>query len=126
MKLSWESERTDRYNRVHWLVIESLGNASSDAELPDAGYFQHHVPSGRVDIERSGNAFSATSRGVKQFRLLLSPDVVDFGQPVTVTVNGRPAFEGTVTKDLRTLLTWAARDNDRTMLYGAELLVNVP
>ncbi len=125
-RLSWETERTDRYNRVHWLVIESLGNASSDAELPDAGYFQHHVPSGRVDIERSGNAFTATSRGVKQFRLLLSPDVVDFGQPVTVTVNGRPAFEGTVTKDVRTLLTWAARDNDRTMLYGAEVLVNVP
>jgi hypothetical protein len=26
-----------------------------------------------------------------------------------------------VRKDLETLLTWAARDNDRTMLYGAAL-----
>ena len=124
--LSWETERTDRYNRVHWLVIESLGHAASDTEFADAGYFRHRVPSGRVDIERAGNAFTATTRGVKQFRLLLSPEVVDFNQPVTVAVNGRPAFGGMVTRDVRTLLTWAARDNDRTMLYGAEVLVNVP
>jgi hypothetical protein len=63
---------------------------------------------------------------VKQFRLLLSPEVVEFDQPVAVTVNGRLAFEGTMSRDVRTLLSWAARDNDRTMLYGAEVLVNVP
>jgi hypothetical protein len=63
---------------------------------------------------------------VQAFTLLLSPEVVDFGEPVRVTVNGRRAFEGTVTRDLATLLTWAARDNDRTMLYGAELHVTVP
>jgi hypothetical protein len=63
---------------------------------------------------------------VRQFRLLLSPDVVDFSRPVTVTVNGRPAFEGPVTKSSATLLQWAARDNDRTMLYGGEVVVTVP
>jgi hypothetical protein len=30
-----------------------------------------------------------------------------------------------VDKNLTTLLTWAARDNDRTMLFGAELHVAV-
>jgi hypothetical protein len=31
-----------------------------------------------------------------------------------------------VARDITTLLMWAARDNDRTMLYGAELHVTVP
>jgi hypothetical protein len=35
------------------------------------------------------------------------------------------AFEGSVAKSVETLSTWAARDNDRTMLFGAELHVKV-
>ena len=83
-------------------------------------------PSGRVDATRTGNSFEAKTRGVQAFTLLLSPDVIDFDKPVQVTVNGRRAFAGTVKRDLATLLTWTARDNDRTMLYGAELHVTVP
>ena len=33
--------------------------------------------SGRVDIVRKGNAFEAKSRGVREFTLLLSPDVIE-------------------------------------------------
>ena len=44
----------------------------------------------------------------------------------TVVVDGKTAFDGLVKKDLGTLMTWAARDNDRTMLYGAELAITVP
>ena len=55
--------------------------------------------------------------------LLLSPDVVDFSKPVTVRVNGRQVFKGEVKKDPAVLLAWAAKDNDRTMLYGAELKI---
>jgi hypothetical protein len=51
---------------------------------------------------------------------------VDFSTPVTVTVNGKPVFSGPVKKDAETLLKWAAKDNDRTMLYGAELEIAVP
>jgi hypothetical protein len=35
-------------------------------------------------------------------------------------------FSGSVKTDLQTLLKWAARDNDRTTLYGAELHIAVP
>jgi len=62
---------------------------------------------------------------VARFRLLLSPDQFDLTRPVTVVVNGRTVFEGTVQKDLRTLFKWAARDDDRTMLFGAELSIAV-
>jgi len=82
-------------------------------------------PAGRVDILRRGNAFEAATHGVQGFTLLLSPDEVDFARPVTVTVNGRTAFQGRVEPSVRTLLEWAARDDDRTMLYGAALAIEL-
>jgi len=45
---------------------------------------------------------------------------------VVVTVNGRPVHDAAVAKDASTLLAWAARDDDRTMLYGAALSIAVP
>jgi poly(3-hydroxybutyrate) depolymerase len=139
-KVSWETERTDRYNRFRWLIVDRLGKRAGDVPLPDVNdfapdtvngpvrvsLFERDKPSGRVDAARSGNAFQVKTRGVQAFTLLLSPDVIDFDKPVQVTVNGRQAFAGMVKRDVATLLTWAARDNDRTMLYGAELHVTVP
>ena len=144
-RLSWETERTDRYNRVHWLVIDSLGATSTDAALDDVNTFSplavernrevsersteplfaHRRSSGRVDIVRRGNTIEAQTRGVRAFTVLLSPDVFDFSAPVTVIVNGRNTFQSRVTKDVATLLKWAARDNDRTMLFAAELKIRV-
>ena len=135
-RLSWETERTDRYNRIDWLVIDELGATPYDSAPADVNdvelapgaarsIFPRRHPSGRVDIVRSGNAFGAATRGVRSFTLLLSPDAVDFSRPITVTVNGRLAFQGGVARDPAVLLKWAARDNDRTMLYAAELKVPI-
>ena len=38
--------------------------------------------------------FDVKTRGVQAFTLLLSPDVIDFDEPVQVTVNGRRVFAG--------------------------------
>ena len=80
---------------------------------------------GRVDLSRNGNTIHATTRGVTEFTLLLSPDKFDFSQPVKVVANGHTAFESRVERNLKTLLKWAARDNDRTMLYGAEVKIKL-
>jgi hypothetical protein len=136
-QISWTTERTDRYNRFRWLVIDQLGERPSDIALEDVNtiemtpgrrmpLFPRRRPAGRVDVSRRGNVFDAKTRGVAAFTVLLSPDVIDFDKPVEVTVNGRTAFRGAVRRDRATLLKWAARDNDRTMLYAAELEVTVP
>ncbi len=137
-RLSWETERADRYNRISWLVIDRLGTASSDVALEDANrfappaggpeqpMFARTKPSGRVDVTRSGNSITARTHGVTQFTLLLSPDVIDFSAPIMVIVNDRTVFHDRVRKDAAALLKWAARDNDRTMLFGAELTLQVP
>jgi len=57
--------------------------------------------------------------------LLLSPDQFDFGKPVKVIANGKTVFDGKVEKNVRTLLKYAAADNDRTMLFGAELHIKL-
>lgn len=125
-RLSWETERTDRFNRVDWLIVDRLGPGTMDATFAPLDLFEHRRPSGRVDVERDGNTFTAATRGVRTFTLLLSPEAIDFAAPVTVTVNGRPAFHGTVVPDVAVLLEWAARDADRTRLYGAKLTIQVP
>jgi hypothetical protein len=136
-RASWETERTDRFNRFRWLVIDQLAERSSDVVLPDVNRFSpdgrrelmlysRTRPSGRVDAVRRGNTFEVKTRGVRQFTLLLSPDAIDFAQPVKVTVNTRVLHDAVVKRDPAALLKWAARDNDRTMLYGAELKVAVP
>ena len=135
--ITWETERTDRYNRFRWLVIDKLGKRTSDVALPDvnvfepaAGYrrplYERSHPSGRVDASRSGNAFDLKSRGVQEITLLLSPDAIDFAKPVRIAVNGKMVHDAIVKPDAATMLKWAARDNDRTMLYGAELKLVVP
>ena len=125
--LSWETERVDRFNRNRWLIINELrADASRATELTDLGFFRHTKRSGRVDIRRKGNTFDAIVRDVAAFTLLLSPDAIDFMRPVVVTVNGKQVFSGTVRKDNVTLMRWAARDNDRTSLYQAELKIAVP
>ena len=134
-KLTWEAADTVN-NGAHWLVLDSFGPAPGEAkELPDINMFtdslgtdplfgRPKVP-GRVDLVRSGNTVQATTKGVTAFTLLLAPDKFDFSQPVVVKANGREVFHARVQPSVDTLLKWAARDNDRTMLYTAEVKIKL-
>jgi acetyl esterase/lipase len=137
-RLTWETTETRASGRAHWIVIDELGTRESDAhDLPDVNRMAPDDPKserlfpprrrpGRVDLVRAGNSVAAKTRGVAEFILLLSPDQFDLEAPITITVNGRTTFEGRVEPSVATLMKWAARDNDRTMLFGAELRVKVP
>ena len=93
--------------------------------LPAREAFPHPAPSGRVQLLRDGNAIGVITRGVRRYTLLLSPEQFDFTQPFRVTTNGVLSFEGMVEPSPETLLRWAARDRDRTMLFGAQLDIDV-
>jgi hypothetical protein len=92
---------------------------ANDQLAIDTGLF----PSGRVDVTRRGNRVEMRTRGVSELTLLLSPDAFDFSQPIVVSANGRIVHDQRVEASVATLARWAARDNDRTMLFGAELHV---
>ena len=123
--LTWESSDTRAWGRMHWLVLDSIGSRPNEPQEPADQVFRHRSRSGRIALERNGNAVEVTSRGVEEFTLLLSPAQFDLSQPVKVTTNGRVALEQRVEKSVATLMKWAARDNDRTMLFGAEVKVRV-
>lgn len=134
-RLSWETDRTDRYHRAHWMLIDALGKVEGETKLDDTNLidgglmvrevFPRRKSSGRVDLVRKGNTVEASTKGVRAFTLLVSPDEFDFAAPLRVMTNGRVAFEGKLVKSLATLLKWSARDNDRTMLFAAEVSVAV-
>ncbi|MCP5105020.1 MAG: hypothetical protein GY950_16655 [bacterium] len=134
--LAWETGDTVRFGRAHWLVISRLGKVEGETVLQpwnklDLGGFRFRKafvrggPSGRVELEKKGNTVHARTMGVSKFKLLIAPGHFDFQQPIRVYTNGVEVFSGKLTKDPAVLLTWAARDNDRTMLFGAELIINV-
>jgi hypothetical protein len=133
--LSWEAVDTVN-NRAHWLVIDAYGVAAGEAKQSadinvftdslgtDPLFSRPNVP-GRVDLVRSGNTVQAATKGVTAFTLLLSPDKFDFNQPVVVSANGHEVFHAKVRPSIDTLMKWAARDNDRTMLYAAEIKIKL-
>jgi hypothetical protein len=135
-QLTWESADLS-HPRAHWLAITKLGKTPSDVKtLADANeynpgdvvaapLFEHRQRSGRVDLTRAGNTVDAQSRGVAEFTLLISPDAFDLSQPIKVVANGKTMFEGKVQPSIATLMKWAARDNDRTMLYAAEIEIKL-
>ena len=131
-KLTWQAADTP-HNRAHWLVLDQFGAALGDAKsLPDINktsgaerMFDQSKTTGRVDLVRTGNTVEASTQNVTAFTLLLSPSKFDFDKPVKVIANGREVFNGRVERDVKTLLKWAAKDNDRTMLYAAELKINL-
>jgi hypothetical protein len=92
---------------------------------PPRHLFGRGGTTGRVDVTRTGNTVTATTRGVAAFTLLISPDQFDLSRPVHVTANGRTVFNGKVEKNVATLMKYAAVDNDRTMLFAAELHVKL-
>src|SRR4051812_2846816 len=106
-------------------TVELTSFFASDTKPRVVQLFQRNAPSGRVDLVKEGNTVRATTRGVEAFTLLLSPDAFDFSQPVKVVADGKTVFDDHVAKSAATLLSWAARDNDRTALFGAEVHVKL-
>lgn len=109
-RLVWQTERTDRFARIQWLLIEELEQGAA---------------SGKVALNRRDNRVEVETRGVARFRLLLSPRQFDLTRSIEVVTNGVTSHRGTVERSDSTLLCWAARDHDRTMLFAAELSIEV-
>jgi hypothetical protein len=100
----------DSFNQNHWIRIDELAESGRPALL---------------QLDREGNVFSATVRGVREFTLLLNPDEVNFADPLLVSVNGRVVYTGTVRQSMATLLE-SAQALDREFLYTATLSVEAP
>jgi len=107
--IRWVADRTDRFNRNQWIRVDKLSRES-----------------GLLEVRREGNSFVVTARGVSEFTLLLNPEEVNLSRPLLVNINGTTVHAGSVSENKKTLLKWAQQDLDRTMLFTAELSLQVP
>jgi len=123
-ELIWVAETAERYNRVHWVVIDELSRDVGDPD-GDLDQLAESEEAGVVRAARDGNKVAVTASRVGRVTLLLSPDEFDLSQPVSIEVNGRVVHDGIVEPDAATLLKWAALDDDRTMLFAAEVTVEL-
>jgi poly(3-hydroxybutyrate) depolymerase len=108
--INWVTDRTDRYNRNHWIQIDERMEVGRTAIL---------------EVGRQGNIFDVTADGVAQFTLLLNPEEVNFDQDIIVNVNGEKKFEQQVDQQAEVLLDWVQKTMDRSMLFSAELQLNL-
>jgi predicted esterase len=122
------------------VVVDRPGTPTESAEMPLTGEFPEARPVtvfSRTKLAASinatldgwgenGNTITVTCDNVAQFKLLLSPQTIDFERPVTVVVNGDALEPVTVKPDIAVMLRHARKDLDRTMIYAAELVVDVP
>lgn len=109
-RLVWETTNTERYNRLHWLRIDELAERGRP---------------GRVSVERIDQVVDVHASDVASYTLLISPDDFDLSRPIQVVTNGQVSFDDIVQPAVGTLLKWAARDGDRTMLFAAEIVVQI-
>lgn len=109
--LIWVADDDSRYNRNAWLRIDRLQSPGRP---------------GLVEVDRSCNEFTVNAQGVAAFTLLLNPEEINFNELVRVSVNGATLFTGQVLQDAETLLNSVEREYDRSLLYSAELSVQLP
>ena len=124
-RVLWATERTDRYNRAHWVVIDEIGAILGDDERGALAALTADGLSAAVDAVRDGNTVTVDAYHVRRFTVLISPDAFDMRSPIRVITNGEVAFEGMVRPSVETLRKWAVIDQDRTMLYAAEITVEL-
>ena len=129
----WRTDRIDRSQRAYWVVIDEIDGAASEIEEANRvtvggrsfDAFPRRRPSAQLEVERDGNEVAVTAQGVRRYRLLLSTSEFDFDAPIVVRTNGVESFRGRLEKNTEVLLGWAVADADRTMLFGAEVSVQV-
>jgi hypothetical protein len=66
-----------------------------------------------------GNHISIVSDNVRHFRIYLHPEMVDFGQPVGISVNGVEVSNAVPTPDLAMMLELVREFDDRGRIYHA-------
>jgi hypothetical protein len=76
----------------------------------------------RLDAERDGNAIKLTTKRIASgFSVMLNDRMIDKDKPVTVTIEGKIAFEGRVYPSLSAMLQSADDKIDEEMFFPARI-----
>lgn len=76
-------------------------------------------------INRGANRLDVTTSNVSQLTLWLHPKMVDFSQPIHITLNGKPYFDGRVAQSLAVALKSLERRRDWGLVYPAKITLDI-
>ena len=96
------------YNRNDWAQIYQPLDPGKNRRLllrRGSGPMRVYERSSRLQAAHAGaNKIVAKTDNVATLRFYVNDEMVDFGKPVTVTVNGKPRFEKKLTPDVEPML----------------------
>ena len=87
--------------------------------------FARELPSACVRARFMGNRVDIEASRVGALRLLIHPEMFRLERPIMITVNGAEVFNGTVEADLEYMLRNYLQHRDRSLLYVAELPIEL-
>lgn len=93
--------------RVHWV----------EADTRQAAFRARVVTPTRIEV---------VARWAGELTLFLNDELVNLDEPIVVSVNGVPVFEGTVERSMLVALEEARRSGNERQVYAARVRVRVP
>jgi predicted esterase len=95
------------FNRVDWIQMWQPQSPGAEHRIPirrGGSLITTFDNSDNVRANRDGNQIDLTVDNVESLRLLLNDQMVDFAQPITVTVNKKVKFQGKVQPSIEQML----------------------
>ena len=136
--LYWECDDV-KHGRCDWLEITALdtthanGNGPVAMNIPVGGWRRVDDPSvvldstsqafvfprqsGAVQGRYTQNRFELTTSGVGSLTLYLSPEMINFGQPLQVVINGKQVYNGPIQYDRAFMLGQYTKEMDHQALW---------
>ncbi|MCK4680936.1 hypothetical protein KAT82_07395, partial [bacterium] len=87
--------------------------------------FKRDVPSAAIRAGFAANRIDVQTSRVGAFSVLVHPDMIVLEQPLVIVVNGEVVFDDMVRPDLKFLLENYLDNRDRSLLYVAEVVVDL-
>jgi pimeloyl-ACP methyl ester carboxylesterase len=97
-------------------------------KLPEvAGYFmfKREIPSAMIRADFAANRLEVETSRVGAFRILVHPDMIVLDQNLVIVANGEVVFDELVEPDLEFLIDRYLKNRDRSLLYVAEVVVDL-
>ena len=134
-QIYYASESCDTFNRKFWVLINKFGYTKDESNLDDQNFIQDNGKKvqlfprnkafGQIELEKKKNIVSVFTKNIRKYTLLISPEHFDISKPITIYTNNKLSYEGIVPKNIKVLLKYYSLDNDREMLFSAELPIIV-
>lgn len=112
---------TDNFTISKWIDEKNENKVLDTTALA----FMFPRKSGAVTASFDDNTFRVNTSCVKEIKLFLSPEMVNFSKPVMVWLNGKRVWRGKLTYNKTLIRTNFEQDADRCAIWANELTIEV-